>query len=123
MKKLVLIFLLFVILPVYGRSPLRAVVFHKHIEEGNNRYGKALDKHWLHAVMLKKTKEPLTVTVLVDREVYTNAKIGDTLLVKYRSLLDKATFQDLKPAKVTKIEEGAFIPGDIMRNAQAAIIK
>jgi len=121
MKKLLLTLLLFAIFPVYGRSPMRAVVFHKNIEEGNKRYGTALDKHWLHAVILKKSKEPHTITVLVDREIYVDAKIGDTLLVKYRKLLDKATFQSIRPAKVAKIEEGAFISSDIMRNAQATI--
>ena len=87
---------------------MRAIVFHKHVEQGDARYGSSRNKHYLHGAILKKQRIGYTsIIVLVEGDDFNRAKIGDTLLLKYNKLLDLATLEDIIPVaqQTTEIED------------------
>ena len=103
MKNLLLILssLILVAIPVYAKKPpLRAIQFHKHIEDKNNpRYGAALHRFYLHGMLLQGNKhdERSSITVLVEREVYAQCETGDTLHIKRNRFLGKTKLLGISP--------------------------
>jgi len=102
MKNLLLILssLILVAIPAYARKPARAVQFHKHMEDRENpRYGTAVNRFYLHGMLLNSDKhdERSSIMVLVEREVFAQSDIGDTLHIKRNRFLGKTKLLGISP--------------------------